>query len=390
MQHNATIGQRYDVVIVGGRCAGAATAMLLARAGAKVLLVDRQQYGSDTVSTHALMRAGVLQLGRWGLLDRLLAAGTPLVTATTFHYGTEAIRVDIPPKYGVDGLCAPRRTILDRILVDAARDAGAETRHGVSLSDLRFDRSGRATGVYLKDAAGGERFVHCGTVVGADGRRSVVARRVGARSYVEGTGASGSVYGYYEGLPADGFHWYFHNGVAAGTIPTNGDRHCVFVSVPQEAFAATFRGGLEGGFRKAATANSPRLYDDISRARLVGRLRGFSGGAGYLRQAHGAGWALVGDAGYFKDPLTAHGISDALRDAELLARALLRDCPRALERYQEERDTLSRPLFDATDAIATFKWDLDEVRQHHVRLSNAMQRECAHVAGLSTASPLAA
>ena len=128
----------YDAVIVGARCAGAATAMLLARAGANVLLVDRQQYGSDVVSTHALMRAGVLQLARWGVLGEVMAAGTPAVTQTAFHYGDQAVQVNIKPEHGVEYLCAPRRTVLDRVLVDAAKEAGVDVRHGVTLTNLQF------------------------------------------------------------------------------------------------------------------------------------------------------------------------------------------------------------------------------------------------------------
>src|SRR5262245_38378596 len=126
------LAPRYDAVIVGARCAGAATALLLARAGAKVLVVDRQAYGSDTMSTHARMRGGGLQLKRWGVIPELVAAGTPPIRSTTFHYGDEAIRVDLKPDHGVDRLFAPRRTVLDPLLVDAARDAGAEVRHGIS------------------------------------------------------------------------------------------------------------------------------------------------------------------------------------------------------------------------------------------------------------------
>ena len=131
MQSLHPFRSRYDAVIVGARCAGAATAFLLARAGAKVLLVDRQAYGSDTMSTHALMRTGVLQLHRWSLLPMVMAEGTPEIRCTTFHYGQEALRLSIRPEHGVNYLCAPRRTVLDRVLVDAARKAGAEVRHGV-------------------------------------------------------------------------------------------------------------------------------------------------------------------------------------------------------------------------------------------------------------------
>ena len=114
------VRDRYDVVVVGARAAGAATAMLLARCGVRVLAVDRGGYGTDTLSTHALMRAGVLQLARWGLLERIEAEGTPRVQRTVFHYEDEVLDILIKPRHGVPALFAPRRTVLDRILVDAA------------------------------------------------------------------------------------------------------------------------------------------------------------------------------------------------------------------------------------------------------------------------------
>ncbi|MEO6064332.1 MAG: FAD-dependent monooxygenase [Lysobacterales bacterium] len=366
------------------------TAFLLARAGARVLLIDRQAYGSDTMSTHALMRAGVLQLHRWGLLGAVMAEATPEVRSTTFHYGSESLHIKIKPEHDVEYLCAPRRTVLDRVLVDAARRAGAEVRHGVVLSDLQADSSGRVVGARLRDPSGQESGVRCDMLIGADGRQSTVARLVDAGILMEGRTSSACVYGYYENLDRDGFHWHFATDAAASIIPTNHAQHCVVASVPDTAFGTTFRGNVEPGFFHILGANSPELQADVRRARLIGRLRGFAGGRGYLRQAHGAGWALVGDAGYFKDPLTAHGITDALRDAELLVRAVLEGKAQALEAYQQERDALSRPLFDVTDEIASFEWDLDEVRSLHTQLSAAMRSEADHIARLFKPKTIAA
>jgi len=383
MHEEQPIQSRYDAVIVGARCAGASTAMLLARAGAKVLVVDRQLYGTDTVSTHAMMRAGVVQLDRWGVLDRVMAEGTPRIEETTFYYGAESVRVAIKPEHGVTHLCAPRRTVLDRVLVDTAAESGAEVRHGVSLVDLRIAADARVIGVTLKDSNGDVVEVDTDIVIGADGRQSLVAKLVGAEIYVEGTGASGYVYGYFENMPGDGYHWYFEKDVAAGVIPTNDGHRCVFAGVHQDRFAEIFKGDLDGGFLKIAAANSPALRDHLENARMVGRLCGFSGGVGYMRRPHGPGWALVGDAGYFKDPLTAHGITDALRDAELVSRAVLDGRAGSFVDFQDVRDTLSRPLLDVTDTIATFDWTLDEVQDHHVRLAQAMSAEADHVAEFS-------
>jgi flavin-dependent dehydrogenase len=383
------VDPRYDVVIVGARCAGAATALLLARSGAKVLVVDGQAFGSDTMSTHALMRGAVLQLERWGLSPRVVAAGTPAIRSTTFHYGDEAIRVDIKPDHGVDCLFAPRRTVLDPLLVDAAREAGAEVRHGVALSALQFASSGRVIGASLKDLAGACMTVRSDIVIGADGRQSTVAQFVNAKAYVEGSHASGLVFGYFEGLNRDGSHWHFAENLAAGVIPTNA-AHCIFAAVPAARFRATFRGDVMRGFLRVLGSIGPELRADVDRATQIGRLRGFGGATSCLRQCHGAGWALVGDAGYFKDPLTAHGITDALRDAQLLSRAIADGGTRALETYQCERDALSLPFIRVTDAIASFSWGLNEVKQLHSELSEVMKMETNHIASLSQLPSLAA
>ncbi len=375
-----TSPDHYDVVIVGARCAGAATALLLARAGLKVLAVERQPRGSDTISTHALMRGAVLQLRRWGLVPVLAAQGTPQIQATHFHYGSESIRIAIKQQQDVGYLLAPRRTILDAVLVDAAEAAGADIRHGVSLSGLQFDSRGRVVGAALTQPGNGVSHVTSGLVIGADGRQSTVARFVAAETYRQGRSASGLVYGYFEGLPDSGLHWHFGCGTAAGIVPTNHGQHCVFAAVPQHRFASTFRGDIGRGFFSVLAACSPDLADDVRQARLAGRLRGFAGVGGFFRHAHGPGWALIGDAGYFKDPLTAHGITDALRDAQLLAQAVLRGGECAMSAYQEERDALSLPLFELTESIASFDWTLDEVRSLHGRLSAAMNLEAAALA----------
>lgn len=385
-----SIAPRYDAIVVGARCAGAATAMLLARAGARVLAVDRTTYGSDTMSTHALMRTGVLQLSRWGVLPAVMAEGTPAIHRTTFHYGQESISIAIKPEHQVQHLCAPRRTVLDRVLVDAAGLAGADVRHGVALLALRRGPGGRVNGVTLKDDDGSFVEVGCDILIGADGRQSTVARLVGAQAYLEGSSSSGCAFGYFHNLACDGSHWHFVENAAAGVIPTNNGQHCVFASVPGSRFTAIFRGNIDQAFMSVLAANSAQLAANVSSARVVGRLRGFAGIRGYMRQSFGTGWALVGDAGYFKDPLTAHGITDALRDAELLTHAILDERPQALAFYQQERDALSRALFEITDSISSFRWSLDEVKALHARLSTSMRAECERMALMSAPGRLAA
>ena len=226
---------RYDVVVAGGRAAGAATALLLARAGSSVLVVDPAPRGSDTLSTHALMRGGVLQLHRWGLLDRIRAEGTPRIPSTTFYYGSDSVEVPIKPRDGVDALYAPRRTVLDRILVEAAEEAGAEFLHGVALTGLLWDASATVRGAVLESR--GDRSVqrvHADLVVGADGRTSHVAELVGAEVRHLAPHASATVYGYWPDLGLEGYHWHYEVGLSSGAIPTTGNDTCVFVGMRPE------------------------------------------------------------------------------------------------------------------------------------------------------------
>ncbi len=371
----------YDVIVVGARCAGAATAMLLARQGLRVLALDRHDYGADTLSTHALMRGGVIQLNRWGILPAIAAAGTPAITTTSFHYGGEEIVIPIKPGGGVEALFAPRRTVLDRLLVDAAREAGADVRHGWTVVDLIRADDGRVAGVAARSTTGDTEEIHAGLVVGADGLRSTIARLTGAEIYRQGAHATGAVYGYFEGLDRDRYRWYYGDKVAASLIPTNDGAACVIIQVPAKRFAREIRLDVKTGFHRAVTEVSPHLAETMAGARQVGPLRAFAGVTAFMRQPFGPGWALVGDAAYFKDPVTAHGITDAFRDSELLARAVTSGSSEAMQTYQIERDRLSDDLFAATDAIASFDWDLETIRPLHRQLNEAMKREVATIVG---------
>jgi flavin-dependent dehydrogenase len=367
-------GARYDAVIVGARCAGAATAMLLARAGLKVLAIDRDPAGSDTLSTHALMRGGVLQLARWGLLEGVIAAGTPPIRTTTFHYGDEAIEIAIKPRDGFDALYAPRRIVLDALLQDAARSAGAEIVHGATAVELLRQADGRVRGIGL-DYDGRRTHVQADLVIGADGRRSRIARLVGAPVERRGRHAGGVIYGYFEGLVAShGFHWHYAPGVSVGVIPTNDGRTCVFAGMPARRFREQLPLGLAALHRQVLEETSPELAQAVREATLVGPLWPFPGLEGWLRRPIGPGWALVGDAGFFRDPITAHGITDALRDAELLARAIVEG---DLSRYPALRDEHATPMLDISDTIASCEWDLEEAKVLHLELSRLMNAEVA-------------
>ena len=376
---------RYDAIIVGARAAGAATAMLLARHGLDVLVVDRSRYGADTLSTHALMRGGVLQLHRWGLLERVIDAGTPPIRNTTFIYGTDRVDVAVKPAYGVDALYAPRRTVLDPIIVDAAAASGAELCYGVTVTDVQRDRQGRVTGIVGRDEDGRALRVDADIVVGADGARSTIAHKVDAPIERTGTGATAVVYGYWSGLDTDGYEWIFRPNATGGIIPTNAGQACVFVGATPDRIGA---GRLDVVHRILAEA-APDVAARVEAAPPPTGVRSFPGRPGVVRRSWGAGWALVGDAGYWKDPLSAHGLTNALRDAELLARAIISSSGEgeradALANYQATRDALSAPLFDIADTIATQGWSDEEIPGLLLQLSAAMAEEVDALAALDT------
>jgi flavin-dependent dehydrogenase len=375
----------YDVIVVGARAAGAATAMLLARQGLRVLLVDRDRYGTDTLSTHALMRGSVLMLSQWGLLDRITGAGTPPVRQTRFYYGTDSMTVTIKPTLGVEALYAPRRTVLDSVLVDAAAAAGAEVRFGVTVTGLLRDEAGRVAGVIGRDRAGATVAARSRLTVGADGARSTVAREAGAGMVRAGTGAGAIIYGYWSALAVEGYEWFYRPGRSAGMIPTNEGEVCVFAGAPAAEVAGAVRGDLRGSYHRLLADATDGAGGRLARARPPRRLRTWTGRPSFIRRAHGAGWALVGDAGSFLDPLSTHGITDALRDAGRLARWVATahetgDVDTALGRFAEERDRVVGSFFDAVDRIAGYGWDLDQVRRYLLELSSAMSEEVELIA----------
>ncbi|MFM2076426.1 MAG: hypothetical protein RJA49_316 [Actinomycetota bacterium] len=376
-------GASYDAIVVGGRAAGAATAMLLARHGMRTLLLERGVFGTDTMSTHALMRGGVLQLSRWGVLDRIIAAGTPPVHTSTFQYANERIVVPIKPGRGVDALYAPRRTVLDPALVDAASDAGAQVRDRTSVIDL-VRRGDRVTGVLTATVGEGFAELKAPLVIGADGMRSTIARKVDAPFTRRGHSVSAGTYGYWAGLDTSGYEWVFRGGAATGVIPTNDGLACVFANSTPERIG---RGGVDT-ILEVAAATSPDLAERLRAAVPASGTRTARGQHGYFRQASGPGWALVGDAGYLKDPISAHGLTDALRDAELLARAVIDGdgdiaaTDAALREYEATRDHISRTLFDVVDQVASFDWTDARIADLLLQLSAAMTDEVALLTAL--------
>ncbi len=379
----------YDAIIVGARCAGAATALLLARRGLRVLAVDKSAPGTDTLSTHALMRPAVQQLTRWGVIGAVRAAGTPAIRQTSFSYAGDVMTFDIEPRDGVDALYAPRRTVLDGILARAAAAAGAEVRYGVRVADLLRDDD-RVAGVRVRDADGAAYDVRAPIVIGADGIKSTVARLVDAPVYRRGANHLACAYAYYEGLPTAGNEWFFAPGGGAGAIPTNAGRTCLFLCVSRERLDRDVTTNSDDAFVRALATVAPDLIDRVRRARRVEPFRRFRGANGFMRAPSGPGWALVGDAGYFRDPITAHGITDALRDAELLASAVIDGSDDALARYHVTRDDLCTRVFELSDAIAGLDWDIPTIGRYHMELSKEMNREGAYLAALDERESLAA
>jgi flavin-dependent dehydrogenase len=379
----------YDVAIVGGRVAGASTALLLARAGLRVAVIERSRAGADTLSTHALMRAGVLQLSRWGVLPEVVAAGTPAIRSTVFHYldgGTT--HVSLRPSPGVEALYAPRRHLLDRVLIEAAGTSGAAVHHETSVVGLLRDDDGRVLGVRVAGANDREVALRAGLTIGADGIGSLVARGVRARFVSRGQEASAILYRYVAEVPSAGYVWGYGDGAAAGLIPTNGGETCVFVATTPQRMRSLRRRGTEAAFDSLIDAVPAPMSDVVRAGGRAGRVHGWRGAPGHVRRSFGPGWALVGDAGYFKDPITTHGITDALRDAELLADAVLADGPSstaglAMAHYQDTRDRLSRDLVEVTESVCRYDWDGDRIRTLLRRVSSAMSDELDHLSARS-------
>jgi flavin-dependent dehydrogenase len=380
---------RHDVVVVGARVAGSATAMLLARLGHDVAVVDQASFPSDTISTHSIARSGVVQLHRWGLLDEVLDSGAPAIRQVTFNAGGESVRQTIKHKAGVDLVVAPRRYVLDTLLVTAAQRAGAQVHPGVTVTGLRRDGRGRVAGVSGHDRAGAPVELGARWVVGADGLRSRVARSVGAALTETGRAGGAAQYAYYDGVPWAGIEFFVAERFFAGVFPTHDGQACIFVCTPAADAGAVRRGAGSRveAFDQLLERSAPQLAERLRVARRTSPVQGMLRQPNQLRQAFGPGWALVGDAGYYRDAVTAYGISDAFRDAELLAvaldRALGADAEEeeaaALVRYQQHRDQALREIFEITCRLAAYP-PVSAFVELQKQLGGAIDKEAAALA----------
>jgi flavin-dependent dehydrogenase len=385
------------VVVIGSRCAGAATAMLLARAGHDVAVVDRSHFPSDVLSTHGLVRGGVVQLHRWGLLDDVLATGAPAVREVTFRREDTQITRRIKERAGVDLLLAPRRHILDALLVKAAREAGAQVRTGVTATGLRRDSAGRVVGLDARDADGQPVELTAQYVVGADGLRSRTAGWVGAQASESFTPDTATFYLYVADPAWPAYEFHIAPNAFAGVFPTHGGEGCVWLARPTAAFASLRAAGTDRVAALVAEieAVSPPLAARVRSGRITSLVRGAAHLHNYVRQPVGPGWALVGDAGYHRDPITGHGITDAFRDAELLATAIhgsLRDPADehdAMAAYTNQRDAALRETFDLTKALTSFP-PPDRFVELQIQLAEALEREASHLASFPAPAGMAA
>jgi 2-polyprenyl-6-methoxyphenol hydroxylase-like FAD-dependent oxidoreductase len=345
----------YDVIVIGARCAGAPTAMLLARLGHRVLLVDRATFPSDTISTHLIHPPGLAALDRWGLLDRVVATGCPPIDTYVFDLGPFTI-AGSPAGMGFEASYAPRRTVLDKILVDAAAESGAEVREGFTVGEILSD-GGRVTGIRGHGKDGRHVTEHARVVVGADGLHSPLAKAVGAKGYAEKPKINAYYYTYWAGLPMHGrFEAYDRQDRAFAAWPTNDELTLLICGWPMREFE-TNRGDVEGSYH-ATLARAPALAERVSAAERADRFVGMAI-PNYFRKPYGPGWALVGDAGYLKDPITAQGIQDAFRDAERCARAIddtfagRQTFEEAMRSTQEARDAEVMSMYEFTAEFAS-------------------------------------
>ncbi|WP_447007997.1 NAD(P)/FAD-dependent oxidoreductase [Saccharothrix isguenensis] len=305
----------FDVVVVGARCAGASTALLLARQGRRVLLVDRAALGTDTMSTLFIRQPGVALLSKWGVLDAVVASGCPPLNTISYDVGEARLESPAPTLPGADAAYAPRRHLLDALLVRAAVDAGVEVADRTSVRGLLRDGD-RVTGVRVAGGAG-EREVPARLVVGADGMRSRVADLVGAPVEVSDPLASCVYYTTWSGLRT-GFGFHERPGSWIARIPTNDGLTIISTYSPQREFGDIRRDPLAAHLA-SVRKNAPDLHEMVVDGELVDRIRGTGDQRNFYRRAHGHGWALVGDAGHHLDTMTAAGITNAFLQADLIA-----------------------------------------------------------------------
>ena len=353
----------YDVIVIGARAAGAPLAMLSARAGLKVLLIDRATFPSDTLSTHLIQLKGTAALKRWGLLDKVLASNCPPVQRASLSFGDVVLRGKYPALDGVEDIICPRRFILDKLLVDAAVRAGAELRQDFLVEELLFDGE-KVIGIKghsKSSAAGSESKIEerAQLTVGADGKHSLVAQLVKAKEYNQKTAQTCGYYTYWEGLQLEEGGIYTFPDLMVSAWPSNDGLSIVFTAHPISKFSEV-RKDIEGRFWQAIN-KVPHLSERLRQGHQAERFYGTADLPVFYRQSHGPGWALVGDAGLAMDPITGYGIGNAFYDAERLSQAIIKayagqmDIEEALKQREQVRDADTLPMYNLTNQLASFE-----------------------------------
>jgi 2-polyprenyl-6-methoxyphenol hydroxylase-like FAD-dependent oxidoreductase len=382
----------YDAIIVGARCAGSPTAMLLARRGFKVLLLDRATFPTDTISTHILWPHGAEVLARWGLLDRLASTGAPpICRRMRFDVGPFALHGTIPDANDGRGGFCPRRTVLDALLVNAAVESGAEVRQGFAVEELL--RADDAV-VGIRGHSKGMKSIEerARIVIGADGVNSFVAQAVRAPEYDVQPVAACAYYSYFSGMRQDDIELYVREHVAFGGAPTNGGLHLVMVNWPATDFP-TVRNDVEGHVWRALEA-APDFLARVREGHREEKWYGTAGVPGYLRTPYGNGWALVGDASYNRDPITAQGISDAFIDAEMLVEALSAGLSGSggfdepLAAHESTRNERVRPMYEFTTHLAALEPPPPDMRALFAALRGNQDATNAFLSAITGAIPL--
>jgi len=384
----------YDAIIVGARCAGAPTAMLLARKGYRVLAVDRATFPSDTISTHIVWPHGAEIMGEWGLRDRLAATGCPPIARhLTFDVGPFALEGGvIDTNAGRGGFC-PRRTVLDKLLVDAAIEAGAEVREGFSVETLLW-QGDRVAGIKGRSRSRTMVEERARVVIGADGVHSVVAKTVRAPGYDTRPALTTNYYSYYSGFDTDDLEMYVRDHHAVGCFPTH-DRLTLVAVLWHSTRFEEVRGDIEAHVWKVLEC-TPTVAGRLREAVREEKWYGTAGVPNYFRKPFGPGWALVDDAAYDKDPITAQGISDAFIDAQRLTDALddawsgRRPLDDALSDYQARRDERVKPLYDFTCELARLEPPPPRMQQLFAALRSNPDATNRFFSAITGSSPLPA
>jgi flavin-dependent dehydrogenase len=341
----------YDALIIGGRVAGASLALLLARQGRRVVVADRDEFPSDTMSTHFISLVGVGAMKKLGVIDDILGAGFRRITRHRTWIGDCCFEGPAGPP-GTFSL-SPRRDVLDSALLAHATKAGAQFEQRTRVESL-VSEGGRVVGAVLQTAGGDRREVRARVVVGADGKSSRVAEWVGATKYDAVPAMRPVYYGYFNGIeprPEPAVEMMFGNDQIGFLFPMRDGEDCLAIELQPKDFDE-FRSDHVAAF--TARANLlPEMARRMQNAKLEGKLIGSKGIENYFRKPFGPGWALAGDAGYLKDPSTGLGITDAFEQSFMLAESLGAwfdgaDWEQTMSSFQQKRDQTMKPMYDMT------------------------------------------